>query len=278
MISIDTDVMRQLVSTAANANNAIDDAVEVLNQITVHNDWACKERKVINEYTIKNKQLIKEIQENSSCFLNILSSVASEFDGAEKTIIDLFQDIESVIAGVLGSVIWGAISTGDNHNHNPIPSIGDVLNEWTTPSVEDIVNGQWNPTPIYSEGVVVGPDGEIIAVPIVAPIDTVIHGIDSDDVIKPPSHVTPDPALSSEAELKIEMNPISYTKVGPGGIFKPNFDYIVPSSNFEYYNSDLFNSVIGGPGTSPYEMFELNNVFDSIHISDYITDLFGNDG
>lgn len=235
MISIDTDVLRQLVSTATNANNAIDDAVEVLNQITVHNDWACKERKVINEYTIKNKQLIKEIQENSSRFLNVLSSVASEFDGAEKTIIDLFQDIESVIAGVLGSVIWGAISTGDNHNHDPFPSIADIFDNW-------------NPTPIYHENVVVGPDGEIIAVPIVADI----------------SAISP-----SDFETIIDSTPAPDALPNIGDIIGD----IIPGPIFEgtpVHISEIFDIVVPA---SHYEIFEFNNMFDSLHICDGALDL-----
>ena len=70
MISIDTSIMRNLVIASTNANNAITDAMEVLNRISTHNDWACKEKDAINEYTNTNKNRIRQLQENSSSFLN----------------------------------------------------------------------------------------------------------------------------------------------------------------------------------------------------------------
>ena len=148
MISIDTEIMRQLVSACSAANDSINEAVDVLNRVTTHNDWGCKERDSINEYTNQNKNRIRVLQEKSRSFLNALTLVSQDFEGAETSISDMFSSLE----GILGSVIaipitgrpintgtWGQIPTA-----NPVVgSITDWIkqNGLTKPPVAVIDNG-----------------------------------------------------------------------------------------------------------------------------------------
>lgn len=44
LLHIDTAVLRSAVSVAEQTNSSISDAASLLNQITVHEDWICKER------------------------------------------------------------------------------------------------------------------------------------------------------------------------------------------------------------------------------------------
>ena len=115
MISVDTSVMRNLVSAASTANDAINDAVEILSRISSHNDWQCKEKDAINDYTNTNKTKIRNLQENSNSFLNAISSAANEFEEAEKSILNMFSSVESILSGVLsfaGNVFGAGESSG----------------------------------------------------------------------------------------------------------------------------------------------------------------------
>lgn len=123
MISIDTAIMRNLVTATSTANNAITDAMEVLNRISTHNDWACKEKDAINEYTNTNKNRIHQLQENSSAFLSAITGAATEFEETETSISDMFSSVESMISNILSitaattGVIGGPLQT----NGSPLP-------------------------------------------------------------------------------------------------------------------------------------------------------------
>lgn len=119
MISIDTSIMRDLVTASTTANNAITDAMEVLNRIAAHNDWACKEKEAINDYTNTNKNRIRQLQENSSSFLNAITGAATEFEETETSISDMFSSVESMISNILSitaAVAGGVIGGSLQHN------------------------------------------------------------------------------------------------------------------------------------------------------------------
>ena len=135
MISIDTSIMRNLVTASVTANNAITDAMEVLNRISTHNDWACKEKDAINEYTNTNKNRIHQLQENSSAFLTAIAGAASEFEETETSISDMFSSVESMLSNIL-SITAGVVGGPLQQNGSPLPEfspqfdsiIKDVLN------------------------------------------------------------------------------------------------------------------------------------------------------
>ena len=113
MISIDTEIMRQLVLACSAANDSINDAVDVLNRVTSHNDWGCKERNSINEYTNQNKVRIRALQEKSKSFLNTLTAVSHDFENAETSISDMFSSLEGLLGSVIAIPITGGpINTG----------------------------------------------------------------------------------------------------------------------------------------------------------------------
>ena len=118
MISIDTSIMRNLVTASTTANNAITDAMEVLNRISNHNDWACKEKDAINDYTNTNKNRIRQLQENSSSFLIAITGATTEFEETETSISDMFSSVESMISNILSitaattGVIGGPLQHG----------------------------------------------------------------------------------------------------------------------------------------------------------------------
>lgn len=121
IIDIDTMVLKGLVSAASVANESIDNAVDALNRVSVHNDWGCKEKNAINDYAITNRNKIKKIQENSRGFLNEITHVANEFETSENSIIDWFTSVESILGDLLkvGGLFDGREHTGTNREGFP---------------------------------------------------------------------------------------------------------------------------------------------------------------
>ena len=64
-LSIDPENLKSVAQNAQRVNADIDSAMQLLNQISAHNDWNCKERKQLNEYTVQNKNKIRILKENS---------------------------------------------------------------------------------------------------------------------------------------------------------------------------------------------------------------------
>lgn len=114
MILIDTDIMRQLVRAAASANESINVAVDALNSITTHNDWGCKEKYSINEYTTNNKNKVRIIQENSRRFLSVITDVSTDFENTEENISNMFSSVESILANVIGITPIATVINGTN--------------------------------------------------------------------------------------------------------------------------------------------------------------------
>ncbi len=101
MIIVDTEQIKQLASIARTSNDAINDAMNALNQVTTHNDWGCRERTQLNEYIQKNKAKMKQIQESSSNYLRVITEVANDFEKVERDIPGLFETVESIIGQII---------------------------------------------------------------------------------------------------------------------------------------------------------------------------------
>lgn len=104
MISLDTVIMRQLVAAASTANASITDAMTTLHSITTHNDWECRERDALNDYTTTNRNRIRALQENSSSFLAAISTAVAEFESTETSISDMFSSVETLLSGMFSVV------------------------------------------------------------------------------------------------------------------------------------------------------------------------------
>ena len=101
MISIDTEILKQLVNVARATNEDITGAVDILNCVITHNNWNCKERSIINEYTVKNKTQIKKLKEVSDGFLNAILCISDEFANTEKSIPEMFSSVDAVIGQII---------------------------------------------------------------------------------------------------------------------------------------------------------------------------------
>lgn len=101
MIDIETLIIKQLVRSAQLSCEEIGEAVGLLNQVTTHNDWGCRERIQINEYIQTNKTQIKQIQDAGHGYLNAVSEMATEFENLERDLPSMFESIESILGHIL---------------------------------------------------------------------------------------------------------------------------------------------------------------------------------
>lgn len=101
MILIDTEGLKQLADLLSAANNDITRALSLLNQITEHYDWNCRERYQINEMTQNNRVMLQKVQADMENFVAVAHSVADGFVETEKGIRDLFPSVEGLIARIM---------------------------------------------------------------------------------------------------------------------------------------------------------------------------------
>lgn len=126
MINVDTDRLKEMVRTLDSANRRIDEATNVLMQITTHNNWGCAERHQINDYILQSRKMIQELQGRSDNFYNAMDQLAGQFVETENDIGNMFHNLESVISKILqttvisvaGNVIADIIAPITSHGNN----------------------------------------------------------------------------------------------------------------------------------------------------------------
>lgn len=111
-LDIDTDTFRSLVTTAKQTNDAISEALSLLNQVVIHNDWQCRERDQINKNTEENRSRAQTIQEYTSRFYDAIEKASAKFDETEQNNITKMNQVDSLLGEIL-SVVPG-ISAGAN--------------------------------------------------------------------------------------------------------------------------------------------------------------------
>lgn len=114
-IDIDTGILRSSVATAEQANASISEALSLLNQVVIHNDWQCKERYQINENTLANRQTAQEIQNHASSFYHAVKQASEEFDEVEQNNIRRVNQVDGLIAQIL-TVVPGMLESA-----SPLP-------------------------------------------------------------------------------------------------------------------------------------------------------------
>lgn len=105
MIDIDTERLQSLMNTLSAANDRIDEAASLLMQITTHDNWGCRERYAINEYTLKNRRKIQQLQVDSHNFLTAAKAAANEFTDTEKSISEMFSTLEGLISRIVANPV-----------------------------------------------------------------------------------------------------------------------------------------------------------------------------
>lgn len=120
VLNIDTSILRSSVSVAEQANTAITEASNLLNSITVHDDWVCRERDRIKEMTLSNRQNAQQIQERSSSFYSAIKTASEKFDTTEQDscrringVDDSIGKITTVVPKITESIFGGSGSGAD---------------------------------------------------------------------------------------------------------------------------------------------------------------------
>lgn len=120
VLNIDTSILRSSVSVAEQANTAITEASNLLNSITVHDDWVCRERDKIKEMTLSNGQNAQQIQERSSSFYSAIKTASEKFDTTEQDscrringVDDSIGKITTVVPKITESIFGGSGSGAD---------------------------------------------------------------------------------------------------------------------------------------------------------------------
>ncbi len=109
IVDIDTMKLRSAVGTAQQTNDSISEALSLLNQVVIHNDWQCKERYKINENTMANRQKAQEIQNNTSSFYQAIKQASERFDEREQSIQHWTNQVDGPISEIV-NVVPGGIS------------------------------------------------------------------------------------------------------------------------------------------------------------------------
>ena len=123
LIDLDTDQLRGAVSTAEVTNEAISEAVDLLERIVIHNDWICKERDAINNNTRANQQTSRVIQERSAAFYKAIKFASDLFDETEQADVAKLNRVDEAIARV-ATVTQG--SFGDTGSGPAIVDFGSM--------------------------------------------------------------------------------------------------------------------------------------------------------
>ncbi len=121
IIDVNPQTITEIAQTIANAYGEVEEAARILTSITEHNNWNCKERDTINDYTRSNAKEISKISEKSENFANVMKMVAENFTTDEKNLSEMFTSVESIIASMLTIQPIGSGSTTSNIPEGVMP-------------------------------------------------------------------------------------------------------------------------------------------------------------
>lgn len=123
IIDINPDTMTQIASSISGAHDAVEQASSILHSITTHQDWNCKERDTINEDIIANAKTVLNINERMTHFGNVMRTVAEQFVTDESSISAMFENVDTIIGGLLTIEPVGQPKTNVSWD---IPAMKDV--------------------------------------------------------------------------------------------------------------------------------------------------------
>lgn len=133
ILNIDTSILRSSVSVAQQANEAISEAARLLNAITVHEDWICRERDRIKEMTLANKQKAQQIQERSSSFYSAIQTASERFDSTEQDSCRRINGVDDIIGRIstvvpkISENVHGGSGSGSGINIVDIQGMADMM-------------------------------------------------------------------------------------------------------------------------------------------------------
>ena len=116
--NIDTDALSSTVRSAETANDNIAQALNLLNQNVIHQDWAFNGKSNLDDRTREYHDLVAELQRCSSSFYNSLNNASNEFYALEQQIKNQHNSIDELISGVLNVVPKNYLGLANGSNTN----------------------------------------------------------------------------------------------------------------------------------------------------------------
>ena len=112
-LQINTELLTQSAEAARNANEAITQAMNLINQVTEHQDWVCSKRDAINDYARSNREAIGILQQNANSFYGAVKMSADRFAEKEQKISNRSNKLDEIISSVIVKVppIGGGIGS-----------------------------------------------------------------------------------------------------------------------------------------------------------------------
>ena len=144
-IIIDTSVMQQMASGSIRATSFIADAMKSADAVTVHDDWNCSERDLINESILKVKKNNGVLNENMVSFSNQVNEIAAKFEEFDRSLLTSFSSFDSSIGDMYrienATVTGNAQTLITNGEYSSILSASpDTNSYWDQYHIENLTN------------------------------------------------------------------------------------------------------------------------------------------
>ena len=108
-IQLDTDQLRSAVSAAKSANQAIEEAMELLNKNIQTTEWDVGNMTAqLRAQTAQNRRDIQQMSENAEGFYHAIETAAQRFEETEQANIQRQQGVDGLISSVASTVVGGA--------------------------------------------------------------------------------------------------------------------------------------------------------------------------
>ena len=96
-IKVDTLLMQQMASGSLRAQEYLNQAADAANAITIHDDWNCKERDIINDNVLNIKKFDSKICEKMNYFAEKVNELATQFEEFDKMLSSQFSSFDSSV-------------------------------------------------------------------------------------------------------------------------------------------------------------------------------------
>jgi len=102
-IYIDPMSILNMTLVCEQANDTIQEAAELLNQISSHYDWCCAEKTEIDEWIANIKKRMHILQEHSCGYLSAVKTAMETLEQTENVLVNRFPDMDKAIAAVISA-------------------------------------------------------------------------------------------------------------------------------------------------------------------------------
>lgn len=150
-IAYDVYTMQELTRACQAANDELQNAQNLIQQVHSHSDWTCKEKDAIDDLMQECKNIVKRLCEDQFSFLEAVKSVGEELLEAESSVSRLFSGVESILQKILSipvaeTVVSGAglvidgISDMFDNVASAINHDNSAVNQWTAIPGSEVVS------------------------------------------------------------------------------------------------------------------------------------------